>query len=154
MTDVWGCGYLSGLPDGQRDELARVNAPGLTALRAAPRGLVPAYCTALATRAHVRAAQAAAVDVEPDLLFQGRDAADAALRLASRHHLPWHELGALRAQADLDHAEGTDRGWAAKAAALHARLVPPGLDPDPLATVEKQVKAQRAAGRRKKEGND
>src|SRR5579859_3474558 len=33
MTDVWGGGYLSGLPEDQRDELARVNAPGLTALR-------------------------------------------------------------------------------------------------------------------------
>jgi hypothetical protein len=33
----------------------------------------------------------------PDHLAQGRDAADAALRLATRHHLDWHELDALHA---------------------------------------------------------
>ena len=43
-----------------------------------------------------------------------------------------------------------DRGWAAKADALHARLVPPGLDPDPLATVERLVAEQKAA----EEAND
>ena len=42
-------------------------------------------------------------------------------------------------------AEDTDRGWAAKAGIRHARLVPPGLDPDPLATVERLVAAQEAA---------
>jgi hypothetical protein len=81
----------------------------------------------------------------PDHLARGRDAADTALRLATRHHLAWHELAALRAHADLDQAEGADRGWAAKADALHARLVPPGLDPDPLATVERLVATQKAA---------
>jgi hypothetical protein len=86
-------------------------------------------------------------------LFQGRDAADAALRLAARHHLPWHELDALRAHMSLDHAEGTDRGWGAKADGLYARLVPPGLDPDPLATVEEWVKEQEAAERSNKKGN-
>jgi tetratricopeptide (TPR) repeat protein len=109
---------------------------------AAPRGLVPAQCAGLAARARVRASQAAA---DPDLLYQGRDAADAALRLAVRHQLAWHELDALRAHALLDRAEGIDRGWAAKADALHARLVPPGLDPDPLATVERLVATQKAA---------
>ena len=111
---------------------------------AAPRGLVPAQAAALAARARIRAAQATAA-ADPDLLLQGRDAADAALRLATRHQLAWHELDALRAHAALDHAEGTDHGWAAKASALHARLVPPGLDPDPLATVERLVAAQKAA---------
>ncbi len=33
MTEDLGGGYLSGLPEHQRDELTRVNAPGLTALR-------------------------------------------------------------------------------------------------------------------------
>ena len=75
----------------------------------------------------------------------GPDAADAALRLATRHQLAWHELDALRAHATLDQAEHTDHGWAAQADALHARLVPPGLDPDPLATVERLVAAQKAA---------
>ena len=110
---------------------------------AAPRGLVPAQAAALAARARIRAAQAAAAG--PDLLNQGRDAADAALRLATRHQLAWHELDALRAHAALDQAEGIDHGWAAKARTLHARLVPPDLDPDPLSTVERLVAAQKAA---------
>ena len=33
MTEEPGGGYLSGLPEDQRDELTRVNAPGFTALR-------------------------------------------------------------------------------------------------------------------------
>ena len=111
---------------------------------AAPRGLVPAQAAALAARARIRAAQAAA-EGDPDLLDQGRDAADAALRLATRHQLAWQELDALRAHAALNQAEGADRNWAAKARVLHARLVPPGLDPDPLATVERLVAAQKAA---------
>ncbi|MGO9077459.1 MAG: hypothetical protein ACLQDY_00225 [Streptosporangiaceae bacterium] len=65
--------------------------------------------------------------------------------LATRHHLPWHELDALRAHAALDQAEGIDRGWTGKAGALYSRLVPPGLDPDPLATVERRVAEQKAA---------
>ena len=109
---------------------------------ASPRGMVPAHSAALAARARIRASQTAA---DPDPLYQGRDAADAALRLAVRHHLPRHELDALRAHALLDEAEHTDRGWAAKADALHARLVPPDLDPDPLATVERLVAAEKAA---------
>ena len=108
---------------------------------AAPRGLVPAHCAALAARARIRAAQATAT-AAPDPIYQGRDAADAALRLAARHNLAWHELDALRAHAALDHAEGIDRGWAAKADARQAALVPAGLDPDPLATVERLVAAQ------------
>ena len=111
---------------------------------AAPRGLVPAHSAALAARARILAARTAA-SADPDLLFQGRDATDAALRLAVRHQLAWHELDALRAHAHLDHAEHVDHGWAARADALHARLVPPGLDPDPLATVERLVGAQEAA---------
>ncbi|HEV3292064.1 MAG TPA: hypothetical protein VG123_24045, partial [Streptosporangiaceae bacterium] len=110
---------------------------------AAPRHLVPTQAAALAARARIRANQAATAD--SDLLLQGRDAADAGLRLAIRHQLAWHELDALRAHAALDRAEGIDRGWAAKARTLHARLVPPGLDPDPLATVEGFVAAQKAA---------
>jgi DNA-binding GntR family transcriptional regulator/tetratricopeptide (TPR) repeat protein len=114
---------------------------------AARRGLVPAHCAALAARARIRASQTTAM-ADPDLLYQGRDAAEAAQRLATRYNLSWHELGALRAHAALDKAEGTDRGWAAKADALHARLVPPGLDPEPLATVERLVATPKAAGKR------
>jgi tetratricopeptide (TPR) repeat protein len=112
---------------------------------AAPRGLVLAHCAALTARARIRAAQATTTAAGPDLIYQGRDAADAALRLATRHNLPWHELDALRAHATLDHAEHTDRGWAAHADALHARLIPAGLDPDPLATVERLVATQKSA---------
>ena len=110
----------------------------------APRGLIPAHATALAARARLRAAQAT-VTGNMDALLQGRDDADAARRLAVRHHLPWHELDALHAHAALDQAEHIGRGWAAQADALHAQLVPPGLDPDPLATVERLVAAQKAA---------
>jgi tetratricopeptide (TPR) repeat protein len=107
---------------------------------AAPRGMVPAHAGALAARARIRAARATATG-DLGLISQGRDAADAALRLATRHVLAWHELAALRAHADLDQAEHASHGWAAQADALHARLVPPGLDADPLATVEGLVAA-------------
>jgi hypothetical protein len=80
---------------------------------AAPRALMPAHVTALAARARIRADQAA-VTADPDLLSQGRDAADAALRLAMPHHLAWQELDAERAHALLDRAEVVDRGWAAR----------------------------------------
>jgi hypothetical protein len=109
---------------------------------AGPRNMVPAQSAALAARARIRAARVAAT-ANPDLLFQGRDAADAALPLAVRHQLAWHELDALRAHAMLDQAEHVDHGWAAQADVLHARLVPPGLDPDPLATVERLVAEAR-----------
>ena len=108
---------------------------------AAPRGLVPAHCAALAARARIRATQA--TTPSPDPLYQGRDDADAALRLATRHQLAWHELDALHAHTLLDYAARADHGWAARADALHARLVPPDLDPDPLATVERLVAAKQ-----------
>ena len=101
---------------------------------AAPRALIPAHATALAARARLRAAQATG---NAGALAQGRDDADAARRLAVRHHLPWHELDALTAHTALDHAEGASHGWAAHAAQLHAQLTPPGLDPSPLATVDR-----------------
>jgi hypothetical protein len=114
---------------------------------------VPAYSAALAALARIRAAQATAA-ADPGLLFQGRDAADAALRLAARRHLPWHELDAMRAHVTLDQAESVERGWADKADALYARLAPPDLDPDPLASVEKWIKAQKRADRRKRGTDD
>lgn len=54
------------------------------------------------------------------------------------------EDDALRAHEALDHAGGTGRGWGAMAHALQKRLVPPRLDPDPLATVERLVAEQEA----------
>jgi tetratricopeptide (TPR) repeat protein len=120
---------------------------------ASPRGLVLAHCAALAARARIRATQAAAAP-GPDPLHQGRDAADSALRLATRHQLAWHELDALHAHTLLDHAEHTDHGWAAQADTLHARLVPPGLDPDPLATIERLAAEQKAAGQEDDDTDD
>lgn len=43
----------------------------------------------------------------------------------------------IRVHAHLDRTDGVDHGWAARADALYAQLVPPDLDPDPLATVER-----------------
>lgn len=138
LVDLAGLARASG----DLDAAERHAAEAITI--AAPRGLVPAQATALAARARIRADQAdAAADAE--LLNQGRDAADAALRLATRHQLAWQQLDALRAHAALDQVEGADRGWAVKARTLHAWLVPPDLDPDPLATVERFVAEQKAA---------
>jgi hypothetical protein len=109
---------------------------------AAPRGLIPVQASALTIRARIHADRAAAG--EPEHLERGRDAAEIALRLAGRHRLAWHELDALEAHALLDAVGGVEQGWAAKAAALRARLIPAGLDPDPLGTVERQVAAERA----------
>jgi hypothetical protein len=111
---------------------------------AGPRGLVAAQSAALTARARIRASQATTA-ANPDLIFQGRDAADAALRLATRRQLASHEVDSQRAHALLDQAEGIDHGWATQADALHARLVPPGLYPDPLATVERLLADQKAA---------
>jgi tetratricopeptide (TPR) repeat protein len=112
---------------------------------ATSRGLVPIRSTALSARARIRASMVTAA-AGPDILPQGRDAAEAALRLAIHHQLAWHELDALRAHAALDHADYADNGWAAKSNALYARLVGPSLDSDPLATVEQRIAAQKAAG--------
>jgi tetratricopeptide (TPR) repeat protein len=142
LPDLAACAQAAG----DLDAAERHTTEAITI--ASPRGLVPAQCAALTARARIRAAQAV-TSADPDLLFQGRDAADAVLRLATRHHLPWHELDALRAHAAFDRAEGTDHGWAAKADALNARLVPPGLDPDPLATIERLVAEQKAAEQRR-----
>ena len=111
---------------------------------ASPRELIPACSSGLAARARICADQAAA-PTNTDLLFQGRDAAHAALRLTTGRHLAWHRFDALHAHAVLDLAEGIDHGWAAQADAARTRLVPPDLDPDPLASVEQKVAAQMAA---------
>jgi tetratricopeptide (TPR) repeat protein len=111
---------------------------------AAPRKIVPVQSAALAARARIRASQAATLSTQS--LFQGRDAADAALRLATRHHLLWHVLDAVRAHAELDQAESIDHGWSDQADALHVRLAPAGLDPNPLARIER-VGAEGSAAR-------
>lgn len=112
---------------------------------AAPRQLRLSHAAGLAVRARTYADRAAKGDRQH--LERGRDAADAAFRIATRHRLPWHELDAVQAHVHLDEVEGTDHSWAAKAAKLHERLVPEGLDPDPLATVERRVAEDRARER-------
>jgi tetratricopeptide (TPR) repeat protein len=137
LTSIAACVQASGDLDAAERYLAEaINI-------AAPRSLIPAHVTALAARARLRAAHATATS-NTDALAQGRDDADAARRLAVRHHLPWHELDALTAHAVLDGAEGTSHGWAAQAGQLHDRLALPGLDPGPLATIERLVKDPRA----------
>jgi hypothetical protein len=79
-------------------------------------------------------------------LDRGRDAANAALRITTRRGLAWQELAALDAHAHLDQAEGDDQGWAQQAARLRAHLVPDGLDPDPLGTVERQIALDQGHG--------
>ncbi|WP_312034165.1 hypothetical protein [Actinoplanes sp. TBRC 11911] len=126
--------------DGDLDAADQHVAEALTL--AGPRKLVLAQAAALAVRAGIHADRAAAGD--PAHLGRGRDDADSALRLAVRHRLAWHELDALDAHARLDVVAGKAHGWAGRAAALRGRLIPAGLDPDPLSTVERQVAAERA----------
>jgi hypothetical protein len=128
---------------GDLDEAGRHVAEAISI--AAPRGLVPAQSAALSAKARICASRAI-ISVNPDLIHQGRDAADAARRLAVSHNLYWNELDAVRAHAALDQAEGIDRGSAAEAQALRARLVPDGLDPDPIATVDRLIASQQATG--------
>jgi hypothetical protein len=101
---------------------------------AGPRMLTPAHCAALAARARIAASRFISGG-ESVYLHRGRDAADAALRLArGPDPLPWLELEALRAHEYLDIAAGIDLGWRDRANDLQQRLVPVDLDPDPLAT--------------------
>ena len=127
---------------GDLDAAARHVAEALSIT--GPRGLLPTQAAALAMRARTFADQVAAGN--PDQLERGRDAADAALRIAAHHQLAWQELDALDAHAHLDQAEGIDHGWVQQASALRVRLVPHDLDPDPLATVERQVAEDHARG--------
>ncbi len=125
---------LCDLADGLTDlaEYARQNGDLDAAVRhadeardiAAPRGMVAARSAALAVRAMIYADRAAATS-DGDELARGRDAADAALRLAEKYGLGWHQHDALRGHARLDQQEGVAHGWAERAKDLHARLVPP-----------------------------
>jgi len=129
LADLASCALAKGVLD-----IAEQYAAEAASI-AAPRKLMPAHAAALAVQARIRADQAVA-EADQDLLAQGRDAADAALRIAEHHHLAWQELDAERAHAVLDRVEGADHGWAARAEARYQQLVPPGLNPDPLAEGE------------------
>lgn len=101
-----------------------------------PRHLVLSRASALTVRARIHAHSAATTpEKSGTYIGQGRDNADAALRLARSHGLLWHELDALDAHAVLDSVEGANNGWAEHAETLRARLIPMGLDPDPLDAV-------------------
>jgi hypothetical protein len=99
---------------------------------AASRGLIPTQSYAHATRARILANRAASTH-NADQLAQGRDAADTALRLATHHHRMWCELEALRTHTILDGVDNVDSRWAGRTNSLHSRLVPPGLELNPLA---------------------
>jgi hypothetical protein len=105
---------------------------------AAARGLVAAESTAMAAVARIEADRGVTANM-PDHLAAGRAAADIALQLAARHRLAWCELDALRAHAYLDQLAGTNSGWLTRADSLHARLVPQGLEADPLRAVEREL---------------
>ncbi|WP_197281318.1 MULTISPECIES: SIR2 family protein [unclassified Mycobacterium] len=99
---------------------------------AAAGGLIPIQVAAQTMRAHI-AVNSFAASPDPKHLHFGRDAADMALHLSTgAHSLPWHELGALRARALLDEAEGVNDGWDTRAEQLENKLIPEGLDPDPI----------------------
>jgi tetratricopeptide (TPR) repeat protein len=117
--------HAAGDPDTAHQHLAEAIAI------AVPRGLVPAHCAALATRARLHAAQSS--------ITEGRTDASTALDLATTHDLPWQELDALQAHTALDQAENTSNGWSTRTTTLQSKLVPPGLDRDPMKTVERQA---------------
>ncbi|MFF5292825.1 SIR2 family protein [Paractinoplanes globisporus] len=125
--------------DGDLDAAERYVAEALTL--AGPRRLIPAQTAALIASALIHADRAAG---DPVHVEKGRDAANTAHRLAVRHRLAWHELDALEAHARLDAVAGIRSVRAEQANALRARLIPAGLDPDPLSAVERQVAAERA----------
>lgn len=125
---------------------------------AGPRGLAPAQAAALTARAQVHAARA--TTAVPDQaqraahVDRARDDADAARSIAARHGLGWHELDALNLHTLLDEIDGTDNGWAAKAAALRKHLIPTGLEVDPLVAVEQLVAQDRSAANDDQERNE
>ena len=86
-------------------------------------------------------------------LFQGRDDADAARRLAVRHHLPWHELDALTAHSYSGRSRRhQSRLGRSRPRQLHAHLAPPRLAPIP-ATARQRRGRQRRQHKRYDPGN-
>ena len=106
---------------------------------AGPRGMAPVQAASLAILAQIYAEQAVSGASASTLLAQARDAAAAALRIATRSGLAWRELEAIRAYETLDRIEDIDRGWADREEILRSQLVPQDLDPDPLATVSDTI---------------
>src|SRR5262249_42263277 len=93
------------------------------------RGLIPIAAKARAMRAKIMHTST----VSPSIRDAARDSAEAGRRMSTHtHSLPWQELAALRVLADIDTAEGIDHGFAEKAVAPSASLIPSSLHPDPL----------------------
>jgi hypothetical protein len=101
---------------------------------AEPRQLLPIRISILSQRAFLYADRLAAG--RQTYLQQGRDCADAALRMATSNSLAWLEVDALQAHSYLDETEGADHGWRDRERALRKRLVPSGLDRDPIASLQ------------------
>jgi len=151
--------YLDGLPPEQAAELTRVNEPGLTALRGyLASGEVVAFLGAGVSAPLYPLWNGLIGDLVDAAASRLDDRQAAACRAMARES-PEEVVEIIRAALGtggyrevLRHVlrVRTDRGWAARADALHARLVPPGLDPNPLATVERLVAVQkrRQKGRR------
>jgi hypothetical protein len=185
--------YLDGLPPAQAAELARVNEPGLTALReylatgravaflgagvSAPlyplwTGLIGELVDAAAARLEDRQAESLralasqspeeVVEIVRTALGAGpyREALRRVLRVrtdpeSGRSWTPVQELVcrcAFQAVVTTNYDPGIVNArmrWSARVDALYARLVPPGLDPDPLGTVERLAAAKKSRrGRR------
>jgi tetratricopeptide (TPR) repeat protein len=114
---------------GNLDEAERHASEAITI--AAPRGLIPVQCSGLAAKGRVYR-ERYHVSKNPTHIARGRDAADAALRLAMRHQLPWCELDALLTHDALDRVEGAARDFAIRTSVLQTQLIPATLDSDPL----------------------
>jgi len=155
MTVDLGGGYLSGLPEDQRDELIRVNAPGLAALRGylssgeavaflgagVSRPLYPLWDGLIGELLDAASGRLSSKE-EATCRALAHDSPEAIVEIVRRGLGPgvFREVlrGVLKVRTDPE----TGRSWTPvqeKAGALHARLVPPDLDPDPLATVERLV---------------
>ena len=80
---------------------------------------------------------------DPDLMLQGRDAADAALRLATRHHWPGTNSTPCAPTPPSTTPRASTTGGPPKPGPARP-AGPAGLDPDPLATVEGLAAARNA----------
>ena len=114
---------------------------------AAPRKMVLAQSGALAVRARIYASQAASQAAARGAITWPGAGTRPTPRCASRPGTTWPGTNSARWTPTPPSTRPTasDHGWAGKAAALHARLVPADLDPDPLGTVERLVAEQKAA---------
>jgi tetratricopeptide (TPR) repeat protein len=133
-------------------ELARRAGHGESAVQyvteaiaiAGPRGLIPTHAAALAASSRIYADLSRS---DSRYLAKARDAADAAIRLATRiRALPWAEFDALNAHAYLDQVSGEDNGYSERVRSLWALLNPAELSSDPFAAVMKERRRRHGSG--------